>query len=245
MTDSKLLLPLRVPELGPSLGRLLSVTTGTGGERWLDPVRYRLGTRIIECGGEARRLAANGERSAVMAAIGTEIWKQAWDDAVNSATELLVQRSDAHLEAEARAVGMGSRARARLAFGPQEKRAVMARLGSKGADLISALDELEEHAEAALTATGLKPELVHDWQETLGVAARKLEAAWFALELEVANVVAQRLRIADQISAWRKPVWPVLTVAVVVVPAAAWFGLVLGGFVPAPGWLTNIWQMVF
>jgi hypothetical protein len=245
MTNSKVLLPLRVPELGPSLGKLLSVTRETSAERWLDVVRYKLGTRIIECGGEARRLAASGERSATLAAIGTEIWKQTWDEAASSATELLVERMDAHMEAEALAVGMGSRQRARLRVDPQEKRALTARLGSTGADLIPVLDELEQHAERALTATGLEPEVVRAWQDTLGVAARKLESAWLALEQAVSNEVTQRLRLADQVANWRKPVWPVLIVAAVTVPVAVWFGLVLGGFSAAPGWLTNIWQMVF
>ena len=245
MTNSKVLLPLRVPELGSPLGRLLSVTAGTSGQRWLDPIRYKLGTRIIECGGEARRLAASGERSATLAAIGSEVWKQTWDEAVGSATDLIVQRLDAHLNAEAIAVGMGRRHRTRLAFGPQEKRALMARLGSNGADLITELDDLEAHADRALTATGLEPEMVRDWQHSLGVSARKLEAAWFALEHVAADEVAQRLSIVDQVANWRKPVWPVLAVAAAVVPAVAWFGLVLGGYLAAPGWLTNIWEMVF
>jgi hypothetical protein len=245
MTNSKVLLPLRVPELGSPLGRLLSVTAGTSAQRWLDPIRYKLGTRIIECGGEARRLAASGERSATLAAIGPEVWKQTWDEAVGSATDLIVQRLDAHLNAEAIAVGMGRRHRARLAFGPQEKRALMARLGSTGADLITELDDLEAHAERALTATGLEPEMVRDWQHSLGVSARKLEAAWFALEQVAADEVAQRLSIADQVANWRKPVWPVLAVAAAIVPAVAWFGLVLGGYLAAPVWLTNIWEMVF
>ena len=245
MTNSKVLLPLRVPELGSTLGRLLSVTAGTSAQRWLDPIRYKLGTRIIECGGEARRLAASGERSATLAAIGPEVWKQTWDEAVGSATDLIVQRLDAHVNAEAIAVGMGRRHRTRLAFGPQEKRTLMARLGSTGADLIIELDDLEAHAERALTATGLEPEMVRDWQHSLGVSARKLEAAWFALEQVAADEVAQRLSIADQVANWRKPVWPVLAVAAAVVPAVAWFGLVLGGYLAAPGWLTNIWEMVF
>lgn len=244
MTNSKVLLPLRVPELGPSLGKLLSVTTGAGGAPWLDVARLRLGTRIIECGGEARRLAASGERAATLAAIGREIWKQAWDEAIGSTTDPLVDRLDTHLEAEALAVGMGRRQRARLRFGPQEKRALMARLGSTGADLIPVLDELEERAELALTATGLEPSGVRKWQDTLGVAARRLEAAWPALERAVENEVAQRLKMADRVAKWRKPVWPVLAVGVVAVPAAAWFGLVLGGYIVAPGWLTRIWQLV-
>jgi hypothetical protein len=245
MTNSKVLLPLRVPELGPSLGKLLSVSTGTGGEDWLDPVRYRLGTRIIECGGEARRLAASGERTATVAAIGREIWKQAWDEAVGSAAELLVDRLEAHLEAEALAVRMSRRKRVRLRFTSQEKRALTARVGSKGADLIPVLDELEGHAERALAATGLEPDAVRNWQDTLGKAGRRLEAAWLMLERTVADEVAKGLRNADRVAAWRRPVWPVVAVGVVTLPGAIWFGLVLGGYITAPGWLTRIWQMVF
>jgi hypothetical protein len=245
MTGSKALLPLRVPELGPSLGRLVAVTTGLGGDRWLDPVRYKLGTRIIECGGEARRLAASGERSATLSAIGPEIWKQAWAEAVGSATEQLVERLDTHMKAEALAVGMGRRHRSRLCFAPHEKRALMARLGSAGAALIPVLDELEIHAKRAFNATGLEPDAVRSWQESLSVAARRLEAAWLALEGVVGTEVAQRLKIADQVARWRRPVWPILIVAVVVLPAVAWLGLVLGGYLEAPDWLNHIWQLVF
>jgi len=118
-------------------------------------------------------------------------------------------------------------------------------LGSTGADLITVLDELEDYAELALTATGLEPDAIRNWQDTLGVAARRLETAWLALEGVVENEVAQRMKTADQVSKWRRPVWPVLTLAVAAVPAAAWFGLVLGGFLTAPGWLTSIWRLVF
>jgi len=245
MTNSKVLLPLRVPELGPSLGKLLSVSTRTRGEEWLDPVRYKLCTRVIECGGEARRLATSGERSATVAAIGRDIWKQAGDDAVGSAAELLVQRLEEHLDAEAVAVRMGRRRRDRLRFTSREKRALTARLGSAGADLIIALDELEEHAKEALTATGLEPDAVRNWQNSLKMAGRRLEAAWMTLERTVEDEVAKGLRKNDRVVEWRKPVWPVVVFGAVVVPAGAWFGLVLGGYIIAPTWLTRIWQMVF
>jgi len=245
MTGSKALLPLRVPELGPSLGRLCAVTPGDGGAQWLDSVRHKLATRIIECGGEARRLAASGERSATLSAIGPEIWKQVWDEAVGSATDQLVDRLDKHIDAEATAVRMGRRRRARLYFASHQKRALMARLGSAGAPLIPVLDELEAHAKRALNATGLEPEAVRSWQDSLGLAARRLEAAWLALAQAVEVEVAQRLKIADEVARWRRPLWPILIFAAVALPAAAWFGLVLGGYVTPPSWLTHIWQMVF
>ncbi len=245
MTNSKILLPLRVPELGPSLGKLLALSGGTGTVPWLDPVRHKLVTRLIACGGEARRLAASGERSATVAAIGREIWKQAWDEAVGSAAELLVDRVESHLDAEAIAVRMGRRQRGRLRFTSREKRALTARLGAAGAELIPVLDELAASAERAVTASGLEPEAVRAWQDSLGMAGRRLEAAWMTLQRAVEEEVSKGIAKADSVATWRKPVWPVFAVGVIVVPAGAWFGLVLGGYVAAPPWLSHVWQMVF
>jgi hypothetical protein len=245
MTKTKVLLPLRVPELGPSLGRLLAVSTDSAGDNWLDPVRHKLVTRIISCGGEARRLAANGERSATIAAIGREVWKQAWDDAVGSVAELLVDRLESHMEAEALAVRMGRRRRGRLRFTSREKRALTARLGASGADMISVLDELASSGERAVSATGLDRDAVRAWQDALGTAARRLEAAWKTLERTVDDEIAKRLMDADEVAAWRKPLWPVLAVGAFAVPAGAWFGLVLGGYIPSPSWLSHVWSMVF
>jgi hypothetical protein len=245
MTNSKVLLPLRVPELGPSLGKLLALSAGTGKVDWLDPVRHKLVTRLIACGGEARRLAASGERPATVAAIGREIWKQAWDEAVGSAAELLVDRVETHLDAEAIAVRMGRRRRIRLRFTSREKRALTARLGSAGAELIPVLDELAANADRAVSASGLEPEAVRAWQDSLGLAGRRLEAAWMTLQRAVEEEVSKGIARADAVGAWRKPVWPVLVVGTVLVSAGAWFGLVLGGYIAAPSWLSHLWQMVF
>ncbi len=245
MTKSNVLLPLRVPELGPSLGRLLAVKSGGEAILGLDSVRFKLGTRIIEGGGEARRLAANGERSAAVAAIGRESWKQAWDEAVGSTADLLVGFAEIHFEAEARAVGMGRRLRLRLRYTPSQKRALMARLGSVGANLIPVLDELEEYSERAVEATGLEPEVIPAWQEALRLAANRLETAWMAMERLLQDEVTRVRETADRIARWRKPIWPVLAAGAVTIPVVLWFGLVLGGYVASPNWLSTIWQMVF
>jgi hypothetical protein len=245
MTDSKVLLPLRVPELGPSLGKLLALSTGTKKADWLDPIRHKLVTRLIACGGEARRLSASGERSATVAAIGREVWKQAWDEAVGSAAERLVDRLESHLDAEAIAVRMGRRKRRKLRFTSREKRALTARLGSAGVELIPALDELADCAGKAVSASGLQPEAVRAWQDALRTAGRRLETAWMTLERAVDKEVAKGLAKADTVASWRKPIWPVLAVGAVVLPVGLWFGLVLGGYIAAPSWLGHMWQMVF
>lgn len=245
MTGSKVLLPLRVPELGPSLGRLLTPRLDGDGPLRLDEIRCKLGTRIIDSGGEARRLAANEERSATLAAIGRDVWKQAWDEAATAAADLVIGKLDMHIEAEAQAVGMGRKQTARRMSGKQEKRALAARLGSVGADLIPVLDELNDRGALALVATGLEPEAVSHWQDSLVRAARQLEACWLRLEEVVSLEVTRRLETAESVSRWRRPVWPVLISGVVLVPAVTWFGLVLGGYISSPNWLTRIWQAVF
>ena len=106
MTSPKLLLPIRVPELGPSLGKVL---TGTGREP-ADPVmehaRIALVGRLLEASGEARRLAADGERNGAIAALALEVWLDAWEQTVGGIARTLVERVNARLDANARAVRM-------------------------------------------------------------------------------------------------------------------------------------------
>ena len=72
MTTPSLLLPLRIPELGPALGKLVTgtrrVTTPS-----LEDERRHLVTKLIEAAGEARRLAARDERAAAVALPGA-VW---------------------------------------------------------------------------------------------------------------------------------------------------------------------------
>ena len=75
------------------------------------------------------------------------------------------------------------------------------------------------------------------WQEALRTVARRLEAAWLALEAEVD---AERERWApeiDRVAAWRHALWPAVVVWVPLAVLLLWLGLVLGGYVPAPAWL--------
>jgi hypothetical protein len=75
------------------------------------------------------------------------------------------------------------------------------------------------------------------WQDALRLTARRLEAAWLALE---AAVAAERERWALEwadIAAWRPSLWPVVLLWSPVAAALVWLGLLLGGYLPAPSWL--------
>jgi len=242
MTGSKLLLPLRIPELGPSLGKLIVGTGRTPGGVRLDPIRYRLVTRVIEAAGEARRLSANEERGPAVAALGRAAWLAAWEEAVGTLAATLITRFDVQLEAEARAVRMPRRLRRRVALDQGERRSVAARLGSSGAVLIPALDALERRGEAALAATALERDAVTAWQESLKTAARRLEAAWLALEDAVEAETVRWAQVADRVARWRKPLWPVWVVGALGAVLAVWLGLMFGGYLPAPEWLLRLWD---
>lgn len=244
MTHPKLLVPLRIPELGPFLGKLV---TGTGGDvRGLpiDAVRQRLATRVMTSAGEARRLAGRDERSAAVAAVGRSVWLAAWEEAVAGVAHVLVERVTERLVRETEAVRMPRARMRRLMLGPGDERALAARLGSVGASLIPALDAIEERGARALTATALEHEGVEQWLDALKTAARRLEASWLSLEEAIRSELAWCDQVADEIAGWRKPLWPVAVVGGVLMVAAVWLGLVLGGYLASPGWLTHVWEAV-
>ncbi|GIW51911.1 MAG: hypothetical protein KatS3mg081_1266 [Gemmatimonadales bacterium] len=242
MNGSKLLLPIRVPELGPHLGKLV---TGTGNQQpgglALDEIRIDLATRIMELAGEARQLAGRDERWPVFEAVGREAWLSAWDRAVEGVSTLMLDKIRAEIEMRAAAAKMPRRLLKRFLPGEAEKRVLKARLASAGAVLVPVLDRMAELAREAAMATPAERGLLEDWQETLKAGARKLEAAWLALEEEV-EAEARRLdQAAEFVAQWRRPLWPVVLAGSVGLGLAVWVGLVLGGYLPFPDWLRDLW----
>lgn len=238
-------MPLRIPELGPYLGKLVTGTGRTPGGLRLDAIRVRLVTRIFDRAGEARRLSTRDQRQEAVATIGRTAWLEAWEEAVTGAADLLVARASRAIQAEAQAVHLPRRHRRRLAPSSADRRAVAARLGSGGAALVSALDALERSGSATLAATSADPAALTSWQEALTTAGRRLEAAWLALEGAIELESARWDLVGDDVARWRRSLWPVAVVGVIALAGAVWFGLVLGGYVPPPDWLTALWQQVF
>src|SRR5438034_451461 len=97
-------MPLRVPELAPSLGRVLVPRRLVDPWVPLDDIREELATRVIELGGEARAAAVREERERVLEAVSRRAWLGAWERAVRRAAERV-----------APALGAGNRRRRGLA----------------------------------------------------------------------------------------------------------------------------------
>ena len=232
-------MPLRVPELASPLGRLIVPRRLT--EPWvpLDDAREELATRIIELAGAGRLAAQREDRDAVLAATAAGVWRAAWEHAVRRVAERLAQALDSEIEWAAQRVRMPRRQWQRRLLSPGERRAIAARLAAGGEGFAASLRELEDAAGAARQASVLERDTHAAWQEALRSAARRLEAAWLALE---AAASAERERWAPEIAdvaRWRPPLWPVFALWIPFAAALAWLGLVVGGYLPAPAWLAQ------
>lgn len=230
----KLPMPLRVPELAPSLGRIIVPRRQQPPWVPLDDIREELATRVLELGGEGRGAAA---REATLETTGRAAWAAAWDQAVRRAAKRVADALDAGLTQTARQVRMPRRRLRRHLLATPEKRAIAARLGTGGATFVAALDALDAAAARAADASVLEKDAHAEWQEALRTVARRLEAAWLALEAEVEEERLRWMPESEAVAAWRPSLWPVFVLWTPLGGLLVWLGLVLGGYVPAPAWL--------
>lgn len=230
----KLMMPLRVPELAPSLGRI--IVPRRLFDPWvpLDDIREELATRVLELGGEGRAVE---DRARVLEVTGRRAWAAAWEHAVRRAAARVAEALDSEITRVAKQVRLPRRRLRRHLLTNAEKRAIVARLGAGGGSFVAALDALEAAGARAGDASVLDKDVHADWQEALRTVARRLEAAWLALEAEVDE---ERLRWTpeiDAVAAWRPTLWPIFVVWTPLTILLIWLGLILGGYLPAPAWL--------
>lgn len=232
-------MPLRVPELAPSLGRLIVPRRLAPPWVPLDDIREELATRALELAGEGRAAAARDDREGVLAATGRAAWSAAWEHAVRGAAERVAAALDGEIGRAARRVRMPQRLWHRVLLAGAERRALVARLAAGGGPFVAALDDLERAAERVRAASVLDKGTHEEWQEALRTAARRLEAAWLALEAAVAEEQRRWAPEIESVAAWKPPLWPVLVLWAPVALLLVWLGLVLGGYLPAPAWLAD------
>ena len=235
----KIAMPLRVPELASSLGRLLVPRRLE--EPWvpLDDLREELATRVMELGGQARAAAAGEAREQVLEAVSRRAWLAAWEAAVRQAAARVTAALDGEIERAARRVRMPPRQRRRRLLTGSEKRAIAARLAAGGEAFVAALDALDRAGLLVRDAGVLDKTLHAEWQDALRAAARRLEAAWLALETAVAEERRRWAVETDAIARWRPSLWPVIVGLTPLAAGLIWLGLVLGGYLPAPAWLAG------
>lgn len=231
---------LEVPELGPSLGRL--IVPRRVAEPWvpLDDVREALATSVMECAGAARREASNGAQARALVALDRDAWTRAWEEAIHRAADRIVAVLDRTLETEAQRVRMPRRRQRELAVSPVERRAIAARLASGGDTLDAALDQVAYATEVLARNWPGDAAARDEWRAAQQAAARRLEAAWLALEAQVERERARWTGELDAVKAWRPSLVPVIVIWAPLAALAIWLGLVLGGYLPAPQWLAEL-----
>src|SRR5207237_933849 len=138
-----------------------------------------------------------------------------------------------------RRVRMPPRQRRRRLLTGSEKRAIAARLAAGGEAFVAALDALDRAGLLVRDAGVLDKTLHAEWQDALRAAARRLEAAWLALETGVAEERRRWAVETDAIARWRPSLWPVIVGLTPLAAGLIWLGLVLGGYLPAPAWLAG------
>ena len=225
-----------VPELGPSLGRLVDPPPSQHGALRvsLDDIRLHLVTGVFDLAGAARSFAAAGDHAGAIASLGRVAWLGLWEKAVAAAAGRIVTEANAGLRLAADESRFPERRLRRLTLSDDDTRAVGARLGSGGAPFVAALDALEQTVHGTGTVRGRGAAGSQAWRAAVGAAARRLESAWLALE-EAGRLEQERWagEIAG-VRAWRRPTWPLWLVTCIVVAGVAYLGLVLGGYLPVP-----------
>jgi hypothetical protein len=231
-----------VPELGPSLGRLTDSALPTAGPLGvrLDDIRLTLVTGVFELAGAARSFAAAGDAVGAAASLNRVAWLGLWEHAVAASADRITGTVNARLEEAAAESRYPRRKLREVALTPADTRAIAARLGGGGAPFVAALDELEQAARGISAQGGRERAAAATWRAALGAAARRLEAAWLALEEAAAREQQRWQADVQRVHAWRLPRWPLWLLTVLVLGAAIYLGLVLGGYVPVPPMLEGL-----
>jgi hypothetical protein len=224
--------PTAIPELGPLLGRLAGRWPAPpGGDAGLEAVRLALVSALFDRAGAARARLAAGDPAAAADALGPTVWLEAWERAVGAASGAVVGEIVRRLR-EAAAASRFSAARLSASLPREEdKRILEARLSAAGIGF--------EEAVTGLTAGRLP------WEEALRHAAGELESAWERLEIAAHRELAVWDTRAAAIREWRRPWTPLIIAAAALLTVAGWLGLVLGGYLPAPGWFRPVAEWVW
>jgi hypothetical protein len=223
-----------LPELGSLLGGLISPPGEKSPvEASFESVRLDLLTALFDRAGAARELLRTGDEPGARSALGGPLWLEAWEQAVTAAARAVSAEIERRIrEAAAETRFPPKRIAARLPDA-EERRVLAARLSAAGIGLEAAIELLSEPS--------------RPWTETLRRVAGELEAAWDQLLITARTELERWEPRATAVRGWRRSWRPLTIAAAILLPLATWMGLILGGYLHAPGWLrpfTNwVWNL--
>lgn len=210
----------RVPELGPWLGSLVVGTDSISGLR-LEEIRLRLVERLFAAGHRVREGGTGVARSS--AAVLREEWLEAFRAAADEAAHRCLAEIDRRLEEAVRVSRMPAALFARHRPSDEDRRVTVNRFESAAIPLEQVLHRGDEAG-----VGGLRRD------------ATLVEASWDRLVRVAAEELAAGDREAAVIRAWVRPRAPLWVLTAIVALVALLLGLVLGGYLPAPGLLGSL-----
>jgi hypothetical protein len=227
-----------IPELGPSLGRLIDPPTVPAHFGPLDidleDIRLDLVTSIFDMAGAARSFAVAGDRQGAIASLGRVAWLDRWERSVGAAAQRLADAVNTRLGDAAQESRFPAKKLTGYLLTADDTRAIASRLGSGGAGFVSALDALEQTVPAAAASGARGRGGQEDWQRALMATARRLESAWMALVTAAKREQDRWIPEIERVRSWRRPTWPLWSLTAVMLALATYLGLVLGGYVQVP-----------
>ena len=235
-----------IPELGPSLGRLVDPPPALPGALRvpLDDIRIDLVTGVFELAGAGRSFAAAGDRESAMASLGRVAWLGLWEKAVATAAGRIAGGGQFRLSNRRRRNRAIRRGGSRDTCSPMTIPARSPR--GSGAGGRPSWPRSMRWSRRPMPARRRGPPIrrAENGGPRSAATARRLEAAWMALE-DVSRAEQQRWAAeVAAVQAWHRPTWPVWLVTVVVVGCAVYLGLVLGGYLPVPPPLQGLATLV-
>lgn len=215
---------IRTLELGPWLGRLVTPPEPpTAAEVLLSEVRLELVTAVFG---------------------GTE-WLAAWEAAVSPAASLVAAQAETRI----RQAGSESRFPARrlrqILPTDEDREILLARLSAAGIGLETVVARLASRPMGALADTQERSTRELEDAAQLRMICGELEVAWDRLIGTANDELGKADGIAGEIRAWKRPLAPLLIGSTLLLGAATWVGLVLGGYVSAPGWFLPVAKWVW
>lgn len=215
---------MQTVELGPWLGRLVTPPEPpSAAEVLLSEVRLQLLTAVF----------------------GRTDWLDAWQAAVARAAPLIANEAETRI----RQAGTESRfpaRRLRLSLPTDEDRAILhARLSAGGIGLETVVGRMASRQSGRLADTQERSTRVLEDAGHLRMICGELEVAWDRL-INTANAeLGNADRIANEIRVWKRPLTPLVVGATLFLGVAVWAGLVLGGYLGAPGWFLPVAEWVW
>jgi hypothetical protein len=211
-------------ELGPWLGRLVTPPEPpTPAEALLSEVRLQFLTAVF----------------------GRTDWLIAWQAAVSGAATLVA----AEAETRVRQAGSESRfpaRRLRQSLLTDEDREILnARLSAAGIGLETLVTRLGSRLMGPLAETQERSTRQVEDAGHLRMICGELEVAWDRLIHTANEELSKADRLAGEIRDWRRPLAPLLAGGLLLLAGATWAGLVLGGYLRAPGWFLPIAEWVW